>query len=378
MSEFGSGLRIGAGIALAAFAVTIGSGVVRQQLDAAETGAPHQYTAPNIKQDTIEEIDGLEQKINEVIEQKVGALATAVPELKPSKEPKKRKKVVDQPLPSKIVGAYWQMYEGPTVAEITAEAPEYNLQSAAFALGNGNDGRVTFNPPEKFGANFAAEMHESQQNGCSWLLSLGGGVGDSQKIILNEQQHADQLVESLKPIIEQYGFNGIDFDLENGPEGWKPEHMVSAARQLKQEFGQDFIISMVPRPYEDYYFETAAAMGDDVDLVALQFYDNEITEDPAKLRDWIFSRVKVAVEQYGIPPEKILIGTIIHHPEYHLGSNSIEVYADIFKDLQKQYDGRIRGLFTWESSLDKKEGEDGDGSDESFPFAYTMDKVVNE
>lgn len=396
--EMKRGFWRGTKLAAATLALLMAGGVFGQRVAAEQEGVPHD----SISADVIDQIQYLNELVDDPFgssdESTVAAEDPAVneepgstgededenqtaPENQEKPEEKQddpgpskaERKQVSGKLPPKIVGAYWQMYQGPHVSEITKEAPEYNLQLAAFALGNGSGGTVTFNPPGEFGETFQADMRESQEKGCTWLLSLGGGVPDQQKIILNEQAHADQLIESLGPIIEKYGFQGIDFDLENGPGGWKPEVMAYAAKQLKQKYGKDFVISMVPRPYENYYFETAALMGDELDLFMLQFYDNEITDDPSKLREWIHQRVEVAINQYKIPPSKIVIGAITYHPEYHMGSNSIEVYAEIFKELEAKY-SKFRGVVLWETSLDKKKST----PESTYPFAEKMHKVVVE
>ena len=269
-------------------------------------------------------------------------------------------------LPSKLVGAYWQMYQGPTVAEVTSSAPEYNIQYAAFALGNGGGGTATFNPVFQSAASFKTDMAASKAQGCKWLISIGGGVPVGSQVFIRNQTEANQLVASLKNIVDEYGFQGVDFDLENGPSGWSPQYMTSVATQLKAHYGNQFIISIVPRPYEGFYYDTAVMMGSACDLVQLQFYDNPSTSNTTWLRQWIRDKVNEIVNNYGIPASKIVIGCITYYPEYGNGSNTVAVYRDAFLELEAIYPD-LRGVFIWESSLDKLK---------AWNFAKTMGPVV--
>lgn len=269
-------------------------------------------------------------------------------------------------LPAKLVGAYWQMYQGPTVAEVTANAPEYNIQYAAFALGNGSGGSATFSPAFQSAASFKVDMAASRAQGCKWLISIGGGVPASSQVYIRNQTEANQLVASLKNIVDEYGFDGIDFDLENGPDGWAPAYMTSVATQLKAHYGSQFIVSIVPRPYESFYYETAVMMGGACDLVQLQFYDNASTQNTTWLRQWIRDKVNEIVNSYGIPASKIVIGCITYYPEYGAGSNTVATYRDAFLEMEGVYPD-LRGVFIWESSLDKLK---------AWNFAKTMGPAV--
>lgn len=268
-------------------------------------------------------------------------------------------------LPSKLVAAYWQMYQGPLVSEITANVPEYNLQYAAFALGNGSGGTASFNPAFQSGASFKTDMAASQAAGCTWLISIGGGVPAASQVMLRDENEATQLVGSLISICDEYGFDGIDFDLENGPGGWSPSAMASVAAQMKAHYGSSFIVSMAPRPYETFYFDTAVLMGNNVDLVGIQFYDWWQTSDSGFLQGWIRDKVDEVVGR-GVPASKIMIGCTTYYPEYGNGANYPSVYRDAFLAAEAKYPD-IRGVFVWESSLDKNK---------SWSFARTMGPAV--
>ena len=266
-------------------------------------------------------------------------------------------------LAPKIVAGYWQMYQGPKVAEITANAPQYNLQYASFAFGGTRgSGAVAFDPVFEGATELKADIKASKAAGSTWLLSIGGGSDNTTRLLTTAQ--ATQMVSSLVPIIDAYGFQGVDFDLESGASGWSVAPMKAVATQLKAHYGKSFIISAAPRPYEDAYRDWAVAMGADLDLFGYQFYDFPETNDTAFLRSYVKMRVDQTVA-LGIPASKILVGCITYS-QYGLGHNTVGVYRDIFKEVEKTYP-TLRGVFIWETSLDKKE---------NWSFAKTMGTAV--
>lgn len=258
-------------------------------------------------------------------------------------------------LPAKIVGAYWHMWNGPKVSEITANAPNYDIQYASFAISTNTNGNVAFNPVFQTGQSLINDIAASKASGDKWVISLGGG-GDSNIRLLNDT-HVNNMYSSLVGIIDTYGFQGIDFDFECGSSCLNPDSGVSLSRKLIARYGNDFIISAVPRPYETrtssgVYAQLALKLGNDLDLYGLQFYDFPETRNTAQLSSIINNDI-AAVVNMGIPPSKILIGCITYQ-QYNLGWNTVQVYRDIFLQQEQKYP-TLRGAFIWESSLDKKE-----------------------
>jgi chitinase len=252
-------------------------------------------------------------------------------------------------LPDKLVGGYWQRWEGPNVSEITTNAPEYNLQYGAVAQSaQSGTGKVSFFPDFSGASRFKTDMAASKAIGCTWLLTVGGG-GDGGIVLTNETQ-VSEMVSSVETIVDEYGFDGVDWDLESGTSGWNTASLTSASQQLKAHYGQNFIISAAPRPYEDIYRDWAVSMGSTLDLFGYQFYDAPDYNDSAFLHDNIFQRVTQSVNM-GIPASKILVGCITYDG-YSGGHNTDEVYRSIFLDLLSKYPD-LRGAFVWETHLDK-------------------------
>lgn len=270
-------------------------------------------------------------------------------------------------LPAKLIGGYWQMWQGPNVSEITANAPQYNLQYASFAMGTDGNGNVAFNPVFQSGASLKNDIAASKAAGSKWLISIGGG-SDSTIRLTNESQ-ATTMFNSLVGIIDAYGFQGIDYDLECGATCFNPDAAASLAQKLKTKYGPNFVISAAPRPYEarsasSIYTSFALKAGNNLDIFGLQFYDFPETRNTAQLTSIINNDIATVVG-HGIPSSKILIGCITY-TQYNLGWNTVDVYKNIFLQQEQKYPD-LRGVFIWETSLDKKE---------NWSFARTMGPAV--
>lgn len=265
-------------------------------------------------------------------------------------------------IPAKVVAGYWQMWQGPNVSEVTANAPQYNLQYASFAVGSDGNGNVAFNPVFQSGSSLKNDIAASKAKGSLWLISIGGG-SDTTIRLTNESQ-ATNMFNSLVGIIDSYGFQGIDYDIECGSGCISPSAGASLAAKLKGRYGPNFIISMAPRPYEarngGLFTQVAKAIGDNLDLYGLQFYDFPEASNTSQLTSIINSDIANVISQ-GIPASKILIGCITYSG-YGGGHNTVDVYKNIFLQQQQKYPD-LRGVFIWETSLDKKE---------NWSFAKTM------
>jgi chitinase len=166
------------------------------------------------------------------------------------------------------------------------------------------------------------------------------------------------MVTSLKGIINTYGFDGIDLDIECGSSCWSPNAAVYLANRLKSFYGNDFIVAAAPRPFEvrsstGIYAQFALQAGNSVDLVTMQDFDFTQASDATQLASIVDSDIAAMVAM-GIPDSKIVIGCITYSG-YSGGHNSVEVYRDIYLTQKAKHPG-LRGVYLWELSFDKADG----------------------
>ena len=76
--------------------------------------------------------------------------------------------------------------------------------------------------------------------------------------------------------MQQYGFDGIDIDLENG---LNPTYMAQALRSLRAKAGANLIITMAPQTIDmqstgGSYFALALTIKDILTVVNTQYYNS--------------------------------------------------------------------------------------------------------
>ncbi len=259
-------------------------------------------------------------------------------------------------LPAKIVATYEETYEGPAIADVETQAPEYNLHYYSSAKGTNNGGTVAFQPVHDDPATLKAQIKASQAKGDKWLITLAG-AGDGGGVVLKTDEHARQMTDSVKAIVAEYGFDGVDLNFEGnsdriGLAQWTPQAAATFAKMIKEELGQDFLVSSAPRPWEDYQREFAVLAGDNIDLLGYQFYDIPELNDPTYLKNHIMERIDQSVAM-GIPASKLVIGARIDGEAGNHGD--IATYVEAWKAVEAKYPD-IRGVFIWNSRLDSTTG----------------------
>lgn len=138
-------------------------------------------------------------------------------------------------------------------------APQWDILIVAFATPDHSapEGTLRFAPPRgSTPEQFKDDIAYVKSKGKKVMLSLGGG-GKFFSLVAPESTAT--FVASVSGIVSQYGFDGIDMDFEtpslnidpNDRDFRKPTtpsivHLIDGLRQLKQRFGPDFMISLVP------------------------------------------------------------------------------------------------------------------------------------
>ncbi len=185
-------------------------------------------------------------------------------------------------LPAHILTGYWQNFDnGATCLKISDVPATYNLIAVAFADATSQPGAVTFTLDSTLSsrlggytkAQFIADIAAAKLKGQKVIISVGGETGTVQ---VNSAEAAKNFADSVYSLMQEYGFDGVDIDLENGINA---TYMASALRQLHQKAGASLIITMAPQTLDmqnvnSGYFKLALDIKDILTVVNTQYYNS--------------------------------------------------------------------------------------------------------
>ncbi|MFC0627656.1 chitinase [Kribbella deserti] len=186
-------------------------------------------------------------------------------------------------LPKHILTGYWQNFDnGATVQRISDVQSQYDLIAVAFADADPTrQGAITFTLDPTLAsrlggytaAQFKADIAAKQNAGKKVILSVGGEKGT---ITVNNAAAATAFADSALAVLREYGFDGIDIDLENGVNA---TYMSQALRSLQSRFGAGMIIAMAPQTIDmqstsQEYFKLALNIKDILTVVNTQYYNS--------------------------------------------------------------------------------------------------------
>lgn len=182
-------------------------------------------------------------------------------------------------VPKHAVTGYWQNFNnGATVQKLSDVPAHYDIIAVSFADATATPGAVTFNL-DTAGLNgytvdqFKADIKTKQAAGKNVIISVGGEKGT---VAVNSDASATAFANSLYTLIQEYGFNGVDIDLENG---LNSTYMTKALRALSAKAGSGLVITMAPQTIDmqstsGEYFRTALNIKDILTVVNMQYYNS--------------------------------------------------------------------------------------------------------
>ena len=159
----------------------------------------------------------------------------------------------------KLIG-YWAGYGGPgSTIPLRELSQQWDYILIAFSVPDQSAPEGTMKFPTPGGLDkeqFKADIRWLKSQGKKVLISLGGG---GQHFTLADPKRVPNFVASVKRIVEEYGFDGIDIDFESPSLSIAPGdvdfknpttpsivNLIAALRQLHAHFGKGFMISLVP------------------------------------------------------------------------------------------------------------------------------------
>ncbi len=182
-------------------------------------------------------------------------------------------------LPKHVVTGYWQNFDnGAAVQRISDVPSQYDIIAVSFADATSTPGAVTFNL-DTAGLRgytvdqFKADIRTKQAAGKKVIVSVGGERGT---VAVNDSASATNFANSVYSLMQTYGFDGVDIDLENG---LNATYMTQALRSLSAKAGPSLIITMAPQTIDMQstsagYFRTALNVKDILTVVNTQYYNS--------------------------------------------------------------------------------------------------------
>jgi hypothetical protein len=193
---------------------------------------------------------------------------------------------------------------------------------------------------------------------------LGVGGADDGGITVRDDQQVSDFVASVKTMVRRYGFTGVDIDLEPSGSSWTEGALVGVVRQLKDDFGANFLVGLTVGLYAEYeqnWFSLAGALGSDLDYFAPMLYDFPEAHDD-RLIPVALEKVEKSVAA-GVPANKQVLGFMCNA---YYNTSPVPVTKDAWRAAKQKYPD-LRGAFIWESKLEAEHG---------YPWTRTLGPII--
>ncbi|MBC7645150.1 MAG: hypothetical protein H7123_08485, partial [Thermoleophilia bacterium] len=277
-------------------------------------------------------------------------------------------------LPNKVVGGYLTTWENRNNASLRwiVDNTNYNLIYVAFATGvNATSGTLTLDlpPGASSPADFKSQVAYANSKGKKVILSVGGYfdlTGQQIGYRLDQSYKIDQLMASMRTYRNEWGFNGMDWDLEQGERPYDKNGIVDASQRMRSEFGSDFIICFAPGPNLATWVGAGGVLDTlgpgGWDAVGEQLYDLNVSESEHQTQ--VINRMAALTDKYGA--SKVLLGN-----KYRQDNPNMAYEPNMVIDISTtkaalatlRASGRnIRGSFVWTIQSDGDQGYAWQGS----------------
>ncbi|MFA6571753.1 MAG: chitinase, partial [Bacteroidota bacterium] len=204
-------------------------------------------------------------------------------------------------VPDPALIGYWHNWNTIIAAYVPLDSVDsrYNVINVAFAVPKtGTICDMEFVPYKVNQSTFKAQVDTVRSQGRKVLISIGGG---GTLVELKDTNQRKVFVSSVLKIIDTYGFDGIDIDLESGsvtvsggtianPVDSKIINLISAIKQISSEYrnkyGRKMMLTMAPETagvtggmskYEGEwgaYLPVIDALRDSIDILHMQLYNS--------------------------------------------------------------------------------------------------------
>ncbi|MFC7331318.1 chitinase [Marinactinospora rubrisoli] len=272
---------------------------------------------------------------------------------------------------------YWHNFNNGSTTLPISEVPDaYNLIAVAFADNlAGTPGGITFNlaSGELNGyteQQFKDDIAAVQAQGRKVVISVGGERGH---VDVTNSTEAANFARTTYDLMTEYGFDGVDIDLEHGINA---QYMEEALRALSAQAGPDLIITMAPQTIDFQaptygYHQLARAIPDILTIVNMQYYnsgsmlgcDGQVYSQGTV--DFLTAQACIQLE-LGLRPDQVGLGLPAtpsaagggHQPPANVvrALDCLELGTNCGSFAPAQPYGPIGGVMTWSINWDATNG----------------------
>ena len=156
----------------------------------------------------------------------------------------------------KLLVGYWHNFDNGTgIVKLSDVSTDWDVLNVSFGETSSDRAVLEFSPCYGTDAEFKKEVETVKSRGQDVVLSIGGQNG---VVLVQTEEAKKKFIDSTIAIIDKYGFNGLDVDLESGisldsndtdfknPTTPQIVNLIDAINTICKHYGKDFILSMAP------------------------------------------------------------------------------------------------------------------------------------
>ncbi|WP_049578563.1 chitinase [Streptomyces sp. SBT349] len=181
-------------------------------------------------------------------------------------------------VPEHALTGYWHNFDnGSVVQKLRDVSGEYDILAVSFAESTATPGQIDFTLDPVLGyaseQEFKDDIAAKQAEGVSVIISVGGQNGN---VTVNDPASAQAFADSTLGLMDEYGFDGVDIDLEHGINA---PYMTQAMEAIHASAGDGLVYTMAPQTLDMQttntpYFQLALNTRDFLTVVNMQYYNS--------------------------------------------------------------------------------------------------------
>ncbi|ONK11804.1 Chitinase D precursor [Streptomyces sp. MP131-18] len=181
-------------------------------------------------------------------------------------------------VPRHALTGYWHNFDNGSVVQPLSEvSDEYDIIAVSFAESTATPGQIDFtlDPAVGYGSEqeFKDDIAAKQAEGKSVIISVGGQNGH---VAVTDAASASAFADSTLALMDEYGFDGVDIDLEHGINA---QYMGQAMHAIHAAAGDGLVYTMAPQTLDmqstgTEYFQLALDTRDFLTVVNMQYYNS--------------------------------------------------------------------------------------------------------